>query len=326
MSIRKSIKSLLFQISPHLGERASGLWESVAPAWSGKMKPGQALKYLIRGVCPGLAGRFSYCGTKVYFPKASAIFQRVCSEGTYEQEVVDWICRLIRPGASFIDVGANIGLISIPALRSEKEIRVISFEPSPSTFEYLEHTWRNSGFKDRWVVSRKAVGDCVRTVQFCVSSPRNGAFDGLLDTKRGGGKRMVDVEQTTIDAEWERSGFPSISCLKVDVEGGESKVLAGAEQMIKTEKPYIVLEWCKENLAPYGVPAEFLLDYARSHAYDIFAIPNLGKVVEPHVLELQMLTTESFLLAPKHANEPRGAFATERYEKPLSEAIHATPK
>src|ERR1043165_8900521 len=112
----------------------------------------QATKYLRFGMCPGLAGRFSYFGTRVYFPKGSVIFRRTCETGVYEPEVTGWLCRLAQSGKLFIDVGANIGLMSIPVLRTVQTARVLSFEPSPTSLQYLERTWRESEFRDRWEV------------------------------------------------------------------------------------------------------------------------------------------------------------------------------
>src|SRR2546426_12926 len=79
-------------------------------------------------------GRFTYYRTRVYFPKGSTIFRWSCEQGgIYEPEVTAWLCRLAQPGKTFVDVGANIGLTSIPVLETVCHARVISFEPSPGS-------------------------------------------------------------------------------------------------------------------------------------------------------------------------------------------------
>src|SRR5262249_225592 len=159
-------------------------------------------------------GKFHYYGSRIFFPTGSVIFRRLCDQGTYEPEVTKWLCRLATPGKLFIDVGANIGLTSIPILRTVPSARVLSFYPSPSSLPYLERTWQESEFRDRWEVVPKAAGDSVGSVQFCAAIAHNAGFDGLRDTKRGGEKHTVGILQTTVDTEWSRLGRPHVSCMK----------------------------------------------------------------------------------------------------------------
>src|SRR5205085_2016960 len=118
-----------------------------------------------------------------------------------------------QPNKLHIDVGANIGLTSIPVLTLVRTAHVLSFEPSPSTISFLKQTWEGSSFRDRWEIVPKAVGDYVGSTQFFVSSSQNAPFDGLFDTKRGGQKRKVEVALTTIDQEWHRLGYPPVASL-----------------------------------------------------------------------------------------------------------------
>ena len=104
-------------------------------------------------------------------------------------------------------------------------------------------------------------------MRFYVASPSYGAWDGLGNTGLAGGRQSVEVFQTTVDSEWRRLGCPPVSCMKIDVEGAESKVLKGAEEIVRREKPHILLEWAHVNLAPYGTEPGFVIHYASSHGY-----------------------------------------------------------
>ena len=262
------------------------------------MRIPQATRYLIQGMCPGVGGRFQYYGTTVYFPRGSTTFQRICEYGAYEPETITWLCRLARTGKVSIDVGASIGLTSVPVLRSVPDAYVLSFEPSPSALPYLERTWRESDFRARWEIVAKAASNSVGSAEFNLAASSDGTFDGLRDTKRDEHKRQVTVMQTTVDTEWERLGRPGVSCIKIDVEGAESRVLDGARDLIECEKPYLILEWNRQNIAPYEIDIGWLVDYATCHEYGLLALPDLTPIPDVSTLECQMLHTELFLLAP----------------------------
>src|SRR5207244_2025873 len=76
---------------------------------------------------------------------------------------------LVTPGTWYFDVGANIGLMSVPVLQSVHDCHVLSLEPSPNSYPFLERTWLESPWKDRWVVKIKAAGAQSGQVEFCLS-------------------------------------------------------------------------------------------------------------------------------------------------------------
>lgn len=140
-----------------------------------QMKLRARLKCWLYGSCPGFSGAFSYFGTRVAFPKGSHIFERACETGIYERDNLKLIAALVRPGTRYMDVGANIGLLSIPLLHYFPTSQVVSFEPSPNALPYLLETQRQSGFGDRWRVIGKAVGSQLGQLEFFAHAPRLGA-------------------------------------------------------------------------------------------------------------------------------------------------------
>ncbi len=267
------------------------------------MTPRQTIKYWLYGRCPGFAGSFPYFGARIYFPKGAVLFQSVCEQGIFEADNVRLLQELVRPGSCFFDVGANIGLMSAPVLRTVPDVRVVSFEPSPNTLPYLQRTIEQSSFGDRWTLIPKAVGMEMGQVTFSVANPENGPFDGIKSTRRVDEARQVTVEATTIDHEWEQLGRPGVSVMKIDVEGGELAVLQGAVACLKQCRPFIMLEWNKTNLKPYGIAPRALFDFALAHDYRILALPHLNPVSTAAELEAQLVRTESFLLVPPDPNE-----------------------
>jgi FkbM family methyltransferase len=257
------------------------------------------IKKWLYGKCPGFAGSFPYFDTKVYFPKDSLIFRVACEQGFYEKDNLHILSSLVKPNSTYFDIGANIGLMSIPILHTNDSCTVVSFEPSPNTLHFLNHTADNSRFTDRWKVVGKAVSSQVGTLDFFIASPDMGAFDGFKDTQRANTNNRIEVPVTTIDVEWESLGKPAVSVIKIDVEGSELEALQGGANCIEAEKPTILIEWNATNLKAYDCSPESLLIFAEKHDYLICSLPNLVPILDPNFLRIHMIKTESFLLLAK---------------------------
>ena len=252
------------------------------------------LKYLLYSA----SGSFPYFGHTVHFPPHSHIFVRACAEGIYEQQTATLLMALVQPSTTFMDIGANIGLLSIPVL-VQSAAHTVSVEASPDTFRYLKQTWARSPHRDRWRVIGSAVGRVAGEAKFWASSPANGAFDGLSDTGRGGPKQAITVTVQTLDQIWNSLDSPRVSVVKIDVEGGERDVIAGGQEMIAHERPALVIEWSRRNLPAYGVHPRELLTICHDIGYRTFAYPNLCLIDGQTLLDAAMAQTETFLLVSR---------------------------
>jgi FkbM family methyltransferase len=256
------------------------------------------IKKWLYGKCPGFAGAFPYFGTKVYFPKNSLIFRLACDQGIYEQDNILILHSLVKPNSVYFDIGANIGLMSIPILHKCDSCTVVSFEPSPNALQFLTRTADNSQFSKRWKVIGKAAGSKNGTLDFFIASPDMGAYDGFQDTKRANTNNRIEVSVTTIDIVWKSLGEPAVSTIKIDVEGAELETLQGAINCITKEQPSILIEWNISNLDVYNCSQESLIVFARQHNYQVYSLPNFVPILNPELLKLHMIKTESFLLLP----------------------------
>jgi FkbM family methyltransferase len=258
------------------------------------------LKYWLYGCCPGIAGSCTYHGTKFHFPRRSVSFRAFCASGVFEPENTALLTTLAKPKTWMFDVGANIGLMSIPVLARVPDVHVVSFEPSPNTVPWLARTVRESGHGDRWQMVSEAVGASCGTTKFNVSNLRYSLWDGRQDTGRVPSSRTVEVKQTTLDATWEGLGSPAVSLIKCDVEGGELDVLRGARRLLATCKPAVLLEWQPHHLPAYGLASDSILSFAEEVGYSLHSVPSGATVTGPAHLEAMTAFTESFLLLPKH--------------------------
>jgi FkbM family methyltransferase len=256
-------------------------------------------KKLLFGSLPGLRGRFRYFGHAVYFPPESHIFELVCAEGIYERATLELILSLVKPATAYFDVGANIGLMSIPILARCPEVKVVSIEASPVTLEFLHRTHAAAPRRDDWEVVGVAVGAETGETELWSAGAAQDAFSGLRDTGRGGPKHALKVPVRTLDDIWRSCGSPTVSVIKLDIEGGESLALGGARACIAATKPVLVIEWTEQNLQAYDVRSEHLLQLCAVLGYAAYASPDLIPVDTPAILAIAMARTETFVLAPR---------------------------
>jgi FkbM family methyltransferase len=169
--------------------------------------------------------------------------------GRVESEVQAVLIEHLRPGGTFVDVGASVGFFSLLAGRLVgPDGLVLAFEPQPDAASSL---WRNARLNNL---------SMVEVVEAAVGSLSG---EGLL---RGIGKataHMVDdakrgalsVKITTLDERvGERPKTPVV--VKIDVEGLERDVLAGMGRLLDSFSPVLVVE-------THGTAAEVRADLAR---------------------------------------------------------------
>lgn len=258
---------------------------------------GLAKRWLF-GAAPFFRGRFRYYDQVVYFPLGSHIFERACEEGIYERDVTNFILALAKQGTTYFDVGANIGLLSVPVLSVCPTVKVVSIEASPDTLPFLCKTQATAQRSGRWIVVGAAVAAKVGVDEFWSGGGAMGAFAGLRDTGRGGQKHVVRVSVRTLDDIWREQGCPPVSVVKMDIEGGEYQALRGAKELISRALPTFIIEWNEKNLTAYGIKAEELLSLCEEMSYTLYACPSLIHVRTQTLLKMAMTQTETFILVP----------------------------
>jgi FkbM family methyltransferase len=137
-----------------------------------------------------------------------------------------FVMHFLRAGEMFADVGANIGAFTVLAAGVAGS-RAVSFEPSPETFAMLSRNIALNGLKERVRPVNAVVGRQPGTVQFSVGL---GTENHVADAAETGNSQPTQM--TTLDGEL--ADNPAV-LLKVDVEGFETEVFAGAEKTLKNQ-------------------------------------------------------------------------------------------
>jgi FkbM family methyltransferase len=156
--------------------------------------------------------------------------------GRYERRLGMLLARLVRPDDHICDVGAHIGAVSLALAALAPAGRVDAFEPSPTSAALLAGNARANGLGNVHV-HQLAMLDTpgpahLRRTPFSAGSFVAAAEDGLAEP----------VAATSLDAWAAETGLERLDLLKLDVEGAELRVLAGAAATLARHRPTIVVE------------------------------------------------------------------------------------
>ena len=192
--------------------------------------------------------------------------------GSYEPNEFDFLARVLAPGMTVLDVGANEGFYSLYCARRVGDRGlVVAVEPSPRERARLERNVALNGLPNVRIEPRALAARAGRAVLRIANAEHNGqnslgAFGHASVTLAG----QVEVELQTLDALVQGQGLRRVDLLKIDVEGAELAVLRGAEQVLAASRPLILFELFDAALRGQGASAQEVLDFLAARGYRFF--------------------------------------------------------
>lgn len=174
----------------------------------------------------------------------------VLTKGDADQVNAPILARFCAPGTAAVDVGANIGELTVPFARAVgPEGACLAVEPIPFLAEALRRTAFANGLD--WI----EVFQCAASAGAAVANLDLRYGEGaLIDS---GGSRLVEsavagsvqVATEPLDDIIARSGVGArrVSLIKIDVEGHELPVLRGAEATLRRHRPALAIEFGNDS-------------------------------------------------------------------------------
>jgi FkbM family methyltransferase len=166
----------------------------------------------------------------------------------FERVERQFLKAFLAPGDIFVDVGANLGLFSVVAASLVgPEGRVLAFEPCQKAFDRLEENIALNGFVNV-DCHRLALADSSDPLPMSVSQD---GFDAWNSAARPTAGRIFSTE-TVAATTWDtfataRGLVGRVAMLKIDVEGWESRVLAGGcESLSRPDAPVLQVEFTEQ--------------------------------------------------------------------------------
>lgn len=191
--------------------------------------------------------------------------------GSYEPEQTGAFERALRPGDSFLDVGAHAGYYTLLASMLVGDSgRVWAFEPNPRNFGYLERNVEINGRANVECVPA-AVSRGTGVARFAMAGSGTGHLSAA---------GALEVRTLSLDGFCaERALRPA--AVKVDVEGAELEVLEGAAELLREARPTIFLSThgpelhraALARLEEAGYEARPLVGEALESATEVVAVP-----------------------------------------------------
>ncbi len=168
--------------------------------------------------------------------------------GRYNIPLENVAAGALRPGDSALDLGANIGAVTLHLARLVGPTgKVFSVEPLSANADLLESNVSRAGVGKIVRIERLAAGRVRERVQLFFDSRTSNWGAISLHDRAGSGSEEIEIEP--LDEMWKRWGRPRFRFVKMDVEGFEVDVLAGADELLATAPPEVwVVEFNPEQL------------------------------------------------------------------------------
>lgn len=216
----------------------SNLWDPVV----GGHLALKAAMYIHRTVAPGEPVAVQRGPLKIYLDAGDPRMLQVPNEVFGVSAVGTAVDTLLKPGDTFLDVGANHGSFSLRAARAVGEDGlVLAFEPQPTLARLLRRSLGES-CTTPFDVIEVACSDVEGRESFYVPTDSSGSA-GLFQSFSGAGPQTtLEVRTARLDDLLPIADLPGRIVMKLDVEGAESRVLAGAERLLATRRPHLIME------------------------------------------------------------------------------------
>lgn len=180
-----------------------------------------------------------FWGDPIYLSTGEDVSRGILPFGYSELALTALMIEFLEPGMRVVDVGAHLGYEAMLAsVLVGRQGRVVSFEPQQQLADW---TIKNLQKFPQARVVKAAAGQSKGKAEFTEYELARSAFSGeRTNSEMGVGKRY-EIEVTTIGEALAKDERP-VDFIKCDVEGSETAVLRGAQDLLREDKPFLVLE------------------------------------------------------------------------------------
>jgi FkbM family methyltransferase len=195
-----------------------------------------------------------------------------------------------------IDVGANIGLVTLVLAKRYPNRVVHAIEPNPFTYSALVSNVALNGLKNVHC-HEMAIAERTGTVLFNANPQRaNAAIAQVRE------RHTKSVASRTLDDFLIQGRIGNVSLLKVDVEGYEASIFRGASRTLSEIRPLVVyFEVCPVVAERLGFnpvePAQILLE----HGYTLTRLAAGGILAPARLKDIPTVVLENWIAVPSRA-------------------------
>jgi len=200
----------------------------------------------------------------------AAISPWIVLDGLWETQVTDWLQHSLRPGQTFVDVGANVGYFTLlGAQLVGTQGKVVAVEAHGGLAELLRRNVIMNGLYGYVTTWHRAAWSTAKQLQLHQRLNFSGASSvGAIGPdaleRLGDSEEMVEVQAVPLDDLL--VGLPPVDVLKMDIEGAELQAFTGLSRTLEASRNISVMfEWAPALMEAVGDKAEALLDLLEGH-------------------------------------------------------------
>ncbi|MEA5466506.1 FkbM family methyltransferase [Leptothoe sp. PORK10 BA2] len=217
-------------------------------------------------------------GSKLQYPLKTTI-GKLLTIGNFELAELKFLMTSVNSGDVVFDIGANGGIFTVIAAKKVGENgHVYAFEPGGRELEILKRNIELNGLTNVTVVE-VAVSNESGETKFAISE--DGAMNSISETQHPGQKiqSWTTVPVVTLDEFVAEQKIDHINFIKVDVEGAEKLVFDGAESLLDSHEPIIIMfEATNVTSSGFGYSTKDIIYQLFNQGFEVSALEGPGKL------------------------------------------------
>lgn len=194
-------------------------------------------------------------------------------QGQFEPSTAKALASLVKPGDTVLDIGANVGAHTLPFAKwVGASGRVVAFEPTQYAYQkLLANLACNPALAERVIAEQIMLGrEDIQNYETAIYSSWTIVGEAERHPKHLGElKSTTGCDMWRLDRYLAKQAIGRVDLIKLDVDGNECEVLAGAEETLGRDRPIICFELAPYVLAEHGTSIDELLDILKRHQYRI---------------------------------------------------------
>jgi FkbM family methyltransferase len=158
---------------------------------------------------------------------------------TNELLFLQQVAKYIPAGAVALDIGANVG----------KTGSVLAFEPLPEAFRFVQSKYGKLGNVQVFnlALSNESGRKKIMIDETFFAPPTAALTESAVHIKDASKLKEIEIVADRLDDVLNSKGITKVSFMKIDVEGHEEQVLAGARRTLEEHRPVIFMEILREK-------------------------------------------------------------------------------
>jgi FkbM family methyltransferase len=176
-------------------------------------------------------------GGRVIVRWDEVVGRKILRDGSFERTEIETMLAAVTRNGTAIDVGANVGLVTIPLALAAA--RVLAIEPLAENATRLRDNAQRNNLTNLVIVEAAAGAADGRAVLHSAVDPAFGSIRKVVKYRVAGD---LNVVLRSLDSIWHELNRPLVELVKIDVEGSEQDVLYGSREVLEKCRPMIVIE------------------------------------------------------------------------------------